>query len=150
MPDGPSLRRAISSLTSLSGYQALPVRGSQSRRTPKRERFLRCRSSGRGVIFGPCGAWGLLAVLAWVWDGTANPYRSYSKSRPNARKRAPAVRRDQSRDCGAVWAPIRLWSLTLRLCWWNGLTNKTSQAFPREYVFESSSSLAHLGNSPEG
>jgi hypothetical protein len=45
---------------------------------------------------------------------------------------------------------IRLWSLTLRLCWWNGLTNKTSQAFPREYAFESSSSLAHLGNSPEG
>ena len=51
-------------------------------------------------------------------------------------------------DRGAVWAPIRLWSLTLRLCWWNGLTNKTSQAFPKEYVFESGSSLAHLGNSP--
>ena len=48
-----------------------------------------------------------------------------------------------------MWAPIRLWSLTLRL-WWDGLTNRALQAFPREYVFESSSSLAHLGNSPEG
>ena len=36
------------------------------------------------------------------------------------------------------------------LYWWNGLTNKTSQAFPKEYVFESSSSPAHLGSSPEG
>src|SRR3977135_636105 len=49
----------------------------------------------------------------------------------------------------AVWATIRLWSLTLRL-WWDGLTNRASQAVPREYEFESSSSLAHLGNSPEG
>jgi hypothetical protein len=49
----------------------------------------------------------------------------------------------------AVWATIRLWSLTLRL-WWDGLTNRATQAVPREYVFESSSSLAHLGNSPEG
>ena len=32
----------------------------------------------------------------------------------------------------------------------NGLTNRALQAFPGEYVFESSSSLVHLGNSPEG
>ena len=55
---------------------------------------------------------------------------------------------DPKPDRWAVWAPIRLWSLTLRLYWWNGLTNKTLQAFPKEYVFESSYSLAHLGNSP--
>ena len=76
--------------------------------------------------------------------------RTASSQQPNkCQKKSPAVRRDQSRDCGAVWAPIRLWSLTLGL-WWDGPTNRALQAFLEEYVLESSSSLAHLGNSPEG
>jgi hypothetical protein len=41
--------------------------------------------------------------------------------------------------------PIRLWSLTLQFCSSGGLTNKASQALPREYVFESRSSWAHFG-----
>lgn len=46
----------------------------------------------------------------------------------------------------AGWmGPIRLWSLTLRFCSSGGLTNKASQALPREYVFESRSSWAHFG-----
>ena len=50
----------------------------------------------------------------------------------------------------AVWAPMRLWSLTLRLWWSDGLPNKALQALSGEYVFESSFSLAHWGNSPKG
>ena len=46
-----------------------------------------------------------------------------------------------------MWAPIRLWSLTLRLSWWDGLTNRASQALPRKYIFENNFSLAHRGNS---
>ena len=53
-------------------------------------------------MFAPCGAWGLLAVLAWVWDGTANPYRSYSKSGPNARKEP----RRQARPKPGLWGCV--------------------------------------------
>ena len=48
----------------------------------------------------------------------------------------------------AVWADLALVSdAATLLVGWDGLINRASQAFPRKYIFESSSSLAHLGNS---
>ena len=59
-----------------------------------------------------------------------------------------ALRRDQSRivDCVGFDPAMAPDAATL-LVGWDGLINRASQAFPRKYIFESSSSLAHLGNS---
>ena len=91
---------------------------------------------------------GLVLTDPSALDGTANPYRYFSSAEQMPEKRTPPSGETKAGIVGCVGS-IRLWSLTLQLLW-NGLMNRALHAFPRKYVCESSSSLAHLGNSPQG
>jgi len=84
----------------------------------------------------------------WVWDGTANPYRSYSSAEQLARNRAPPSGETKAGIVGCVGDDPALVPDAATVVGW--AHQQYLAGVPKKYVFESSSSLAHLGNSPEG